>query len=161
NTFRPIIESQLTTTLGRSIKLGDLSLALFSGSLIAKDLVVSDDLSFDAAPFLTAKEVRIGVLLRPLIFSRKVNLQSFQFKSPEINLIRSYKSKMSKTVEQWLLFKYLGLEFTPLSKPFKTREQAERASENTPAGALFIPANGKWNSSSIARLHAGDAEAAS
>ena len=45
---------------------------------------------------------------------------------------------MSKTVEQWLLFKYLGLEFTPLSKPFKTREQAERASENTPAGALFI-----------------------
>ena len=37
NTFRPIIESQLTTTFGRSVKLGDLSgawrLALFSGSL--------------------------------------------------------------------------------------------------------------------------------
>ena len=28
NTFRPIIESQLTTTFGRSVKLGDLSLAL-------------------------------------------------------------------------------------------------------------------------------------
>jgi hypothetical protein len=36
---------------------------------------------------------------------------------------------MSKTVEQWLLFKYIGLEFTPLSKPFKTREQAEKARE--------------------------------
>ena len=112
NTFRPIIESQLTNTLGRSVKLGDLSLALFSGSLIAKDLSVADDPIFNATPFLTAKEVRIGVLLRPLIFSRKVNLQSFQIKSPEINLIRA--------------------------------------------------ANGKWNFSSIARLHAsGGADAAS
>ena len=34
---------------------------------------------------------------------------------------------MPKTTEKWLLFKYVGLEFTPLSKPFKTREQAEKA----------------------------------
>jgi hypothetical protein len=34
---------------------------------------------------------------------------------------------MSKSIEQWLLFKYIGLEFTPLSKPLKTKEQAERA----------------------------------
>ena len=26
----------------------------------------------------------------------------------------------------WLLFKYVGLEMTPLSKPFKTKEQAEK-----------------------------------
>jgi hypothetical protein len=40
---------------------------------------------------------------------------------------------MSKTVEQWLLFKYIGLEFTPLSKkPLKTREQAEKAREKYP-----------------------------
>ena len=39
---------------------------------------------------------------------------------------------MSKIVEQWLLFKYVGLEFTPLSKPFKTREQAEKAREKYP-----------------------------
>jgi hypothetical protein len=38
-----------------------------------------------------------------------------------------YKSGMSKIVERWLLFKYIGLKFTPLSKPFKTREQAEKA----------------------------------
>jgi AsmA protein len=89
NTFRPIIESQLTTTLGRTVKLGDLSFALFSGSLIARDLSVADDPNFSGAPFLTAKEVRIGVLLRPLILSRKVTLQSFQIKSPEITLIRA------------------------------------------------------------------------
>jgi hypothetical protein len=38
-----------------------------------------------------------------------------------------YKFEMPKTIEQWLLFKYVGVEFTPLSKPFKTREQAEKA----------------------------------
>lgn len=34
---------------------------------------------------------------------------------------------MPKIIEQWLLFKYVGGEFTPLSKPFKTKEQAEEA----------------------------------
>ena len=39
---------------------------------------------------------------------------------------------MTKIVEKWLLYKYVGLEFTPLSKPFKTREQAEKAREKRP-----------------------------
>jgi hypothetical protein len=43
-----------------------------------------------------------------------------------------YKFEMSKTIEQWLLFEYIGLEFTPLSKPFKAREQAEKAREKYP-----------------------------
>jgi hypothetical protein len=30
-------------------------------------------------------------------------------------------------IEQWLLFKYIEGEFTPLSKPFKTKDQAEKA----------------------------------
>ena len=34
---------------------------------------------------------------------------------------------MPKTIEKWLLYKYIGLEFIPLSKPFKTREAAEKA----------------------------------
>jgi len=34
--------------------------------------------------------------------------------------------RMRKTIEQWLLFKYVNGEFTPLSKPFKTKEQAEK-----------------------------------
>jgi len=29
---------------------------------------------------------------------------------------------MPKTIEQWLLFKYIGGEFTPHSKPFKTKD---------------------------------------
>ena len=34
---------------------------------------------------------------------------------------------MTKIVEKWLLYKYVGLEFTPLSRPFKTKDQAEKA----------------------------------
>jgi hypothetical protein len=36
--------------------------------------------------------------------------------------------------EQWLLYKYIEGEFTPLSKPFKTRVQAEKAREKYPEG---------------------------
>jgi hypothetical protein len=34
---------------------------------------------------------------------------------------------MPKIIEQWLLFKYVNGEFTPLSKPFKTKTAAEKA----------------------------------
>ena len=39
---------------------------------------------------------------------------------------------MPKILEQWLLFKYIDREFTPLSKPFKTKEQAEKARAKYP-----------------------------
>jgi hypothetical protein len=32
-----------------------------------------------------------------------------------------------KIIEQWLLFKYIDGQFTPLSRPFKTKAQAEKA----------------------------------
>ncbi len=34
---------------------------------------------------------------------------------------------MAKIIERWLLYKYDEGQFTPLSKPFKTKEQAEWA----------------------------------
>jgi AsmA protein len=89
NTFRPAIEKQLTNALGRSVKIGDLSMSLFSGSLVAKDLTIADDPSFNAAPFLTAQEFRIGVSLRLLLFSHQVNVRSFQFEAPQLTVIRA------------------------------------------------------------------------
>jgi AsmA protein len=89
NTFRPAIERQLTRALGRSVKLGDLRLSVISRSLVAKDLTVADDPDFSAAPFLTAKELRIGVSLRPLIFSHELVLRGFQIESPQITVIRA------------------------------------------------------------------------
>lgn len=89
NTFRPAIEKQLRAVLGREVKFGELSLSVVSRSLVAKDLSVADDPGFSAAPFLTAKEVRIGVSLRPLIFEHQLNLRSFQIESPQITVIRA------------------------------------------------------------------------
>ena len=89
NTFRPAIEKQLSATLGRNVKLGDLSLSVFSGSLVGEDLIISDDPSFSTKPFLTAKEVRIGVSMKPLIFAHELHLRSFQIESPQINIIRA------------------------------------------------------------------------
>jgi len=34
---------------------------------------------------------------------------------------------MPKIIEQWLLFKHVNGEFTPLSKPFKTKALAVKA----------------------------------
>jgi hypothetical protein len=34
---------------------------------------------------------------------------------------------MPKIVEKWMLFQYVGVVFTPLSKPFKSKVQAEKA----------------------------------
>jgi hypothetical protein len=39
---------------------------------------------------------------------------------------------MPKIIEQWLLFRYINGEFTPLSKPFKTKAEAEKAREKNP-----------------------------
>ena len=40
---------------------------------------------------------------------------------------RSSTNPMPKITERWLLFQYVGGEFTPLSKPFKTKQQGEKA----------------------------------
>ena len=71
------------------MKVGDLSLSAFSGKLLSKDLRVADDPNFSAAPFLTAKTLRIGVSLRALVFSHELELRGFEIDSPEINLIRA------------------------------------------------------------------------
>lgn len=89
NTFRSQIETQLSTVLGRPVKLGDLKLKPFSGQIAAKDLTVADDPNFSAAPFLTASELHIGISLRPLIFSRELNIRSFELDSTQIQLIRA------------------------------------------------------------------------
>ncbi len=54
NTFKPKIEQELTTSLGRQVKLGELSLSLFSGTVVAHDLNVADDPQYSTAPFATA-----------------------------------------------------------------------------------------------------------
>jgi AsmA protein len=46
NSFRPKLESELSTSLGREVKVGNLSLSILSGSVSAEDLSISDDPAF-------------------------------------------------------------------------------------------------------------------
>ena len=89
NTFRPQIETQLSAVLGRPVKLGGLKLKLFAGDIVAKDLTVADDPNFSSAPFLTASELHIGISLRPLIFSRELNIRSLEIDTPQISVMRA------------------------------------------------------------------------
>lgn len=90
NAFRPTVQSKLSTALGREVAVGNLSLAIFSGSLSAEDLSIADDATFSNAPFLKARSLRVGVELVPLIFSRSLRITSLTIDKPEVVLLRSH-----------------------------------------------------------------------
>jgi len=89
DTFRPTIENQLTTSLGRKVTLGHLSLSLFTGSLVAQDISIADDSSLSNSPFLQAKELRIGIELGELLFHHSVQMTDLTVDSPSIHLIHA------------------------------------------------------------------------
>ena len=83
NSFRPAIEQHLSSTLGRRVQIGNLSLSIFSGSLSAEHLSISDDPSFNQSPFLTGKSLKIGVELWPLVASRTSNVTHLIIEEPQ------------------------------------------------------------------------------
>ncbi len=89
NQFRPRLETALTQALGRDVKLGDLKLSIISGSVLASDLDIADDVSFSKTPFVDAKSLKVGVKLAPLLFSKRLNVTDIEIESPEIALVQS------------------------------------------------------------------------
>jgi AsmA protein len=89
NQFKPTIEAKASAALGRQVQMGNLSLSLLTGSLSAENLAVGDDPKFSQTPFLTAKGVRVGVAMMPLIFSRALNITSVTIKDPQVTLLHN------------------------------------------------------------------------
>jgi AsmA protein len=89
NQFRPTIEEKASAALGRKVQIGDLSLSLLSGSLAAQNLSIGDDPKFSASPFVTAKSLKVGVELLPLILSRTLNVTGITIDNPEVILLRN------------------------------------------------------------------------
>lgn len=87
DTFRPTVEDEISSALGRKVTLGHLSFSLFSGSLVADNVSIADDPAFSKAPFLQAKSLHIGVSTGALLFHRQVRVSKFTADSPEIHLI--------------------------------------------------------------------------
>lgn len=87
--FRPTIQEKASQALGRQVQLGELSLSLISGSLSAENLSIGDDPKFSQSPFLTAKSLKVGVEIMPLIFSKTLNVTGITIVDPEVTLLHN------------------------------------------------------------------------
>ncbi|MFZ0286292.1 MAG: AsmA family protein [Terriglobales bacterium] len=93
NVFRPTIESDLSTALGRQVKVGNLRLSILGGSVAADDLSIADDPAFSKDPFIRAKALGVGVELMPLIFSKQLNVTDLTIEQPQVSLLRTADGK--------------------------------------------------------------------
>jgi AsmA protein len=93
NKFRPTIEQKASESLGRKVELGNLSLSILSGSLGIDNLSIADDPKFNNGPFLTAKSVKVGVELIPLIFSQQVNVTGIEIVDPQVTMLKNLAGK--------------------------------------------------------------------
>jgi AsmA protein len=87
NSFKPKIEHELSAALGRHSTVGNLSLSILGGSVSADDITIADDPAFSKSPFLTAKSLKIGVELIPLIFSKELHVTDITLDEPSINVL--------------------------------------------------------------------------
>lgn len=89
NRFKPTLETDLTTALGRKVQIGNIALSILSGGVTVDNVVIADDPAFSNTPFLQAKQLKAGVALMPLIFSKKLEVSSFTVTDPQVSLLRS------------------------------------------------------------------------
>ena len=89
NRFKPTLEGDLSTALGRKVQIGNIQLALLSGAVKVDTVSIADDPAFSAAPFLRAKELAAGVALWPLILSKKLEVSSFTITEPQVTLLHN------------------------------------------------------------------------
>ena len=93
NSFRPTIEARASDALGRKVTVGNLSLSILGGSLGMDNLAIADDPKFESGPFLTAKSVKVGVELLPLIFSKQLNVTGVSIVNPQVMLLKNPSGK--------------------------------------------------------------------
>src|SRR5215475_6922592 len=93
NSFRPKIESEASAALGRQVTVGNLSLSILSGSVGAENIAIADDPAFSKTPFVTAKSLKVGVELIPLIFSKQLNVTDITVEAPQIALLKTNRGK--------------------------------------------------------------------
>ena len=133
DTFRPMLQDQLSTALGRRVTLGHISFSLFSGSLVAENIAIADDPAFSAAPFIQAKSLHIGIETGPFLFHRQVRITNLTVDSPSIQLIHAQDGRWN---------------FSSLGGAASTSPQQPSAIPNLTVGELKIT-NGSATVSSI------------
>jgi AsmA protein len=93
NRFKPTLETDLSTALGRKVEIGNIGLSILSGGVTVDNVVIADDAAFSSTPFLQAKALTAGVALLPLIFAKRLEVRSFTVTDPQVSLLRSPSGK--------------------------------------------------------------------
>ena len=114
NSFRPKLESELSTALGRDVKVGNLSLSILSGSVSAENLSIADDPAFSKDAFVRAKDLKVGVEIMPLVFSKTLHVTDLTLDRPEITLLHDASGKWN--------FSSLGNKSQASAKPASSSE---------------------------------------
>lgn len=127
NSFRPRIESEASEALGRPVKVGNLSLSLLSGSVSADNISIAEDPAFGTNPFVTAKSLKVGVEMIPLITSKEIRVTDITLEKPEITLLKTAAGKWN--------FSSLGGNATKASKP---SEPGSSSPGNLSVGKLSV-----------------------
>jgi AsmA protein len=89
NSFRPKIEAVLTSALGRPVVLGEISLSVLTGTVGVENVSIADDPAFSKSPFITMKSLKIGVEVKPLLFSKQLNITAIELDEPQITLLKA------------------------------------------------------------------------
>jgi AsmA protein len=93
NSFRPKLEATASEALGRQVKVGNLSLSILSGSVSADNISIAEDPAFGNTPFVTAKSLKVGVELMPLLTSKELRVTDITLKEPQITLLKTADGK--------------------------------------------------------------------
>jgi AsmA protein len=135
NQFRPTIEEKASAALGRKVQVGNLSLSLIGGSVGADNLSIGDDPKFSQTPFLTAKSVKVGVEMIPLIFSKTLNVTGITIENPEVTLLRN-------SAGQWN-YSSLGASAASAQKKAEQGQNKPEEKQGNPPSSSNPPAGEK------------------
>src|SRR5438067_2371177 len=91
--FRPRIEAQLKSSLGRDVNIGRLTLSILGGGISAQKVIIGDDPGFSKDPFIVAQSLNIGIEWWPLVSSRAIRIKSLTLQEPQVILLRSPSGK--------------------------------------------------------------------
>ncbi len=88
NSYRGVIENQISQSLNRSVKLNDLRLSIFPLAIESKDVHIGDDPAFRREDFVTIQSFRLHVAFWPLL-QKQIHVTSLELVGPTVWLFQN------------------------------------------------------------------------
>lgn len=90
--FRPRIQTSLSSTLGRPVSIGKMTLSLRELAFTADAIEIGDDPAFAKQPFVKADRLAVQVAPWPLISKRELQVTHLILERPVIRLVQGRKA---------------------------------------------------------------------